>query len=263
MKKIFLLFSIAVFLYLFTGCLEETSLFNADFPPFNNIPDKFQGFSGTYKVTFFGSEFTRGNIVSNAELLNTYNDYYVTNNCQKAKELFPDIINKNGKNQCDESTEINLLTDNAVIYVFNNQISLKIKIQAAKGIAYKYLTYKYQYITFAPSDDLKGNEIEEYYYDSVNNDISVTAYKHSDDNHMITKQDEKTVKIEVIYNGIHDYILCSCDEKTVKIEVIYNRKDINLDTPGDSINVKTKNTFILEKLDNNTIELINNNDYSF
>lgn len=33
MKKIFLLFSIAVFLYLFTGCLEETSLFNADFPP--------------------------------------------------------------------------------------------------------------------------------------------------------------------------------------------------------------------------------------
>lgn len=52
MKKIFLLFSIAVFLYLFTGCLEETSLFNADFPPFNNIPDKFQGFSGTYKVTF-------------------------------------------------------------------------------------------------------------------------------------------------------------------------------------------------------------------
>lgn len=52
MKKIFLLFSIAVFLYLFTGCLEETSLFN--------IPDKFQGFSGTYKVTFFGSEFTRG-----------------------------------------------------------------------------------------------------------------------------------------------------------------------------------------------------------
>ena len=41
------------------------------------------------------------------------------------------------------------------------------------------------------------------------------------------------------------------DEKTVKIEVIYNRKDINLDTPGDSINVKTKNTFILEKLDNN------------
>ncbi len=90
MKKIFLLFSIAVFLYLFTGCLEETSLFN-------NIPDKFQGFSGTYKVTFFGSEFTRENIVSNAELLNTYNDYYVTNNCQKAKELFPDIINKNGK----------------------------------------------------------------------------------------------------------------------------------------------------------------------
>lgn len=80
MKKIFLLFSIAVFLYLFTGCLEETSLFN-------NIPDKFQGFSGTYKVTFFGSEFIRENIVSNAELLNTYNDYYVTNNCRKLRSF--------------------------------------------------------------------------------------------------------------------------------------------------------------------------------
>lgn len=60
MKKIFLLFSIAVFLYLFTGCLEETSLFNADFPPFNNIPDKFQGFSGTYKVTFFWFRIYKG-----------------------------------------------------------------------------------------------------------------------------------------------------------------------------------------------------------
>ena len=45
MKKIFLLFSIAVFLYLFTGCLEETSLFNADFPPFNNIPDNQIGYN--------------------------------------------------------------------------------------------------------------------------------------------------------------------------------------------------------------------------
>lgn len=31
----------------------------------------------------------------------------------------------------------------------------------------------------------------------------------------------------------------------------------------NNINVNTKNTYILEKLDNDTIELINNNDYSF
>lgn len=31
----------------------------------------------------------------------------------------------------------------------------------------------------------------------------------------------------------------------------------------NNINVNTKNTYILEKIDNDTIELINNNDYPF
>lgn len=31
----------------------------------------------------------------------------------------------------------------------------------------------------------------------------------------------------------------------------------------NNMHVNTKNTYILEKIDNNTIELINNNDYLF
>ena len=146
---------------------------------------------------------------------------------------------KKGKNKCDEVTQLNLLTNKAVIYIFDNQISFKAKLQAEGNITDKYLTYKYQYITSAPSNSLNGNEIKEYYY--YNNNISDTAYEHSDNNYVITK----------------------LNDKTIQIDIFYYRKDIKLDTIFNNINVDTKNTYILEKLDNNTIELINNNDYPF
>lgn len=239
MKKTLLIFSIAVILSLFTGCAEEKSSLNTDSLPVDNIPEEFKNLAGTYNIIFFGSELTNQNGASNVDLFKTYNDYYLTNNCQKAQELFPDVINNNGKNKCDEVTQLNLLTNKAVIYIFDNQISFKAKLQAEGSITDKYLTYKYQYITSAPSNSLNGNEIKEYYYD--NNIISDTAYEHSDNNYVITKLNDKTIQIDIFYYG----------------------KDIKLDTIFNNINVNTKNTYILEKLDNNTIELINNNDYPF
>lgn len=239
MKKIFLLLSIAVILFLFTGCAEEKSSLNTDSMPVDNIPEEFKNLAGTYNIIFFGSELTNLNNAINIDLFETYNNYYISNNCQKAQELFPDIINKNGKNKCDEVTQLNLLTNKAVIYIFDNQISFKAKLQAEGNITDKYLTYKYQYITSAPSNSLNGNEIKEYYYD--NNNISDTAYEHSDNNYVITK----------------------LNDKTIQIDIFYYRKNIKLDTIFNNINVDTKNTYILEKLDNNTIELINNNDYLF
>lgn len=239
MKKIFLLLSIAVILFLFTGCAEEKSSLNTDSMPVDNIPEEFKNLAGTYNIIFFGSELTNLNNAINIDLFETYNNYYISNNCQKAQELFPDIINKNGKNKCDEVTQLNLLTNKAVIYIFDNQISFKAKLQAEGNITDKYLTYKYQYITSAPSNSLNGNEIKEYYYD--NNNISDTAYEHSDNNYVITK----------------------LNDKTIQIDIFYYRKNIKLDTIFNNINVNTKNTYILEKLDNNTIELINNNDYPF
>lgn len=231
--------SITVILSLFTGCAEEKSSLNTDSLPVDNIPEEFKNLAGTYNIIFFGSELTNQNGASNVDLFKTYNDYYLTNNCQKAQELFPDVVNKNGKNKCDEVTQLNLLTNKAVIYIFDNQISFKAKLQAEGSITDKYLTYKYQYITSAPSNSLNGNEIKEYYYD--NNIISDTAYEHSDNNYVITKLNDKTIQIDIFYYG----------------------KDIKLDTIFNNINVNTKNTYILEKLDNNTIELINNNDYPF
>lgn len=233
MKKTLLLLIITVSLFIITGC--------ADIPSIDNIPEEFKNIEGTYNITFFGSEITNLHGASNADLFETYNNYYISNNCQKASELFPDIINKNGKNKCDAHTKINLLTNDAVIYLINNQISLKAKLQVAQGIAENYKTYKYQYITTELSDFLKGDEIKEYYYDAVSNGISTTAYKYPDNNYTVTK----------------------IDEKTIQIDAFYHRKEIKLNTTGDYINVNTKNIFILEKIDNNTIELINNNDYPF
>ena len=232
--------SIAVILSLFTGCAEEKSSLNTDSLPVDNIPEEFKNLAGTYNITFFGSELTNLNNPINIDLFETYNDYYITNNCQKANELFPDVINNNGKNKCDEFTEINLLTSQAVVYLVDNKISLTAKLQAANGIAEKYQTYKYQYITFDSTDKLNGYNFKEYYYDVVSNGVSNTAYKYPYNNYNITK----------------------LDEKTIKIEIVYNRRDIMLDAQNN-INVNTKNTYILEKIDNDTIELINNNDYPF
>ena len=232
--------SITVILSLFTGCAEEKSSLNTDSLPVDNIPEEFKNLAGTYNITFFGSEINSLNSGSSVDLFETYNDYYITNNCQKANELFPDVINNNGKNKCDEFTEINLLTSQAVVYLVDNKISLTAKLQAANGIAEKYQTYKYQYITFDSTDKLNGYNFKEYYYDVVSNGVSNTAYKYPYNSYNITK----------------------LDEKTIKIEIVYNRRDIMLDAQNN-INVNTKNTYILEKIDNNTIELINNNDYPF
>ena len=240
MKKTLLIFSITVFLFILTGCAEEKSSLNTDSLPVDNIPEEFKNLAGTYNITFFGSEINSLNSGSSVDLFETYNDYYITNNCQKANELFPDVINNNGKNKCDEFTEINLLTSQAVVYLVDNKISLTAKLQAANGIVEKYQTYKYQYITFDSTDKLNGYNFKEYYYDVVSNGVSNTAYKYPYNSYNITK----------------------LDEKTIKIEIIYNRKDIMLDAQNN-INVNTKNTYILEKIDNDTIELINNNDYPF
>ena len=240
MKKILLIFSITVFLFILTGCAEEKVLNNGAIQEIDTIPDEFKNIAGTYNITFFGSEINSLNSGSSVDLFETYNDYYITNNCQKANELFPDVINNNGKNKCDEFTEINLLTSQAVVYLVDNKISLTAKLQAENGIVEKYQTYKYQYITFDSTDKLNGYNFKEYYYDVVSNGVSNTAYKYPYNNYNITK----------------------LDEKTIKIEIVYNRKDIMLDAQNN-INVNTKNTYILEKIDNDTIELINNNDYPF
>lgn len=240
MKKILLIFSITVFLFILTGCAEEKVLNNGAIQGIDTIPDEFKNIAGTYNITFFGSEINSLNSGSSVDLFETYNDYYITNNCQKANEFFPDVINSNGKNKCDELTEINLLTNQAVVYLIDNKISLTAKLQAANGIVEKYQTYKYQYITFDSTDKLNGYNFKEYYYDVVSNGVSNTAYKYPYNNYNITK----------------------LDEKTIKIEIVYNRRDIMLDAQNN-INVNTKNTYILEKIDNDTIELTNINDYPF
>ncbi len=241
MKKIFLLLSTALFL--FTGCAEESNTLS-DIQGNNNSnssdpdnPVSLKELQGTYNITFFGSEITSNN--SNKED-NTYNDYYITNDCQKASELFPDIINNNGKNKCGDTTQINLLTHDAVIFFINNKISLTAKIQAEKGLTDKYRTYKYQHITFGSSDKLSGYGIKEYYYDLSSNKISNKPYEYQDSNYIITKLDDKTIKIEIFYNS----------------------KEIWQDIQT-SMNVNTTNTYILEKKDNNTIELTYSNDHPF
>lgn len=112
------------------------------------------------------------------------------------------------------------------------------KLQTNGGITDKYLTYKY--ISFNPSDELNGIGVKVYYYDEVSDNVSIN-YKEYHTTYYVTK----------------------IDNDTIKLEFMYNRQTIALEKYGNKMDVNTKNTLILEKIDNNTIELINSNNYPF
>lgn len=231
MKNIFILLSILLFVV--TGCSDEnnTSKSNSSEAGDNSsvsVPDvPVNELQGTYKVTFFGSE------------IKEHNDYYVTNDCKKAEELFSDIVNKNGKNKCSGENEIKLLeSDNsskAVIYIRqdNNKKYVVINIQADDGIGNNYLTYKYQYIRTNSFDALSGRGFKEYFYDETLDNVSEDPAEFSED----------TFHIEMI------------DGNKLKLSFNYTDKRIALSN-GSSINADTKNTFILEKIGDDTRELL-------
>lgn len=56
MKKILLIFSITVFLFILTGCAEEKVLNNGAIQEIDTIPDEFKNIAGTYNITFLAQK---------------------------------------------------------------------------------------------------------------------------------------------------------------------------------------------------------------
>lgn len=161
---------------------------------------------GTYNVTFFGTQVTN---VQPSTYTNLATLLYISNNCAKAKELFPDVINKQeGEltfNQCDAKGQSTLLDGKVVISKNDNgTLAVTSRIQMEGGYVENSKSDKYQYTEYYPTSDFvnyEGKGVKGWNYDSVNNKPSETSTEFPESPYKITKQDDGSLRIDMTLVG--------------------------------------------------------------
>lgn len=208
MKKF--LFTVLVFLNVFmiAGCSDSNDDNGVAFPA---------DLLGTYNVTFFGTQVTnvRDYDASASTIANMADLLYVSNDCAKAKELYPDIIDSNNgmKNRCPtEGSDGNTAKGTAEllggIVVMNNvsgQLGITSKVQLGGQIMDQFAPAdKYQYTEYYPTSDFvnyEGKGVKGWNYDSANNKPSETSSEFPESPYKITKQDDGSLRIDMTLVG--------------------------------------------------------------
>lgn len=208
MKKF--LFTVLVFLNVFmiAGCSDSNDDNGVAFPA---------DLLGTYNVTFFGTQVTnvRDYDASASTIANMADLLYVSNDCAKAKELYPDIIDSNNgmKNQCPtEGSDGNTAKGTAKlldgIVVMNNvsgQLGITSRVQLGGQIMDQFAPAdKYQYTEYYPTSDFvnyEGKGVKGWNYDSANNKPSETSSEFPESPYKITKQDDGSLRIDMTLVG--------------------------------------------------------------
>ena len=172
---------------------------------------------GTYNVTFFGTQVTnvRDYDASASFIAGMADLLYVSNDCAKAKELYPDIIDSNNgmKNQCPtEDSEGNPAKGTAElldgVVVMNNvsgQLGITSRVQLGGQIMGTFAPAdKYQYTEYYPTSDFinyEGKGVKGWNYDSANNKPSETSTEFPESPYKITKQDDGSLRIDMTLVG--------------------------------------------------------------
>lgn len=208
MKKF--LFTVLVFLNVFmiAGCSDSNDDNGVAFPA---------DLLGTYNVTFFGTQVTnvRDYDASASTIANMADLLYVSNDCAKAKELYPDIIDSNNgmKNKCPtEGSDGNTAKGTAElldgIVVMNNvsgQLGITSRVQLGGQIMDQFAPAdKYQYTEYYPTSDFvnyEGKGVKGWNYDSANNKPSETSSEFPESPYKITKQDDGSLRIDMTLVG--------------------------------------------------------------
>lgn len=208
MKKF--LFTVLVFLNVFmiAGCSDSNDDNGVAFPA---------DLLGTYNVTFFGTQVTnvRDYDASASTIANMADLLYVSNDCAKAKELYPDIIDSNNgmKNRCPtEGSDGNTAKGTAElldgIVVMNNvsgQLGITSRVQLGGQIMDQFAPAdKYQYTEYYPTSDFvnyEGKGVKGWNYDSANNKPSETSSEFPESPYKITKQDDGSLRIDMTLVG--------------------------------------------------------------
>lgn len=180
---------------------------------------------GTYKIIFFGSQVIN---VDNAIFGSVADMYYISNDCKKAQELYPDIVNNGIKNQCSLLTQSKILDGIVIIYYDkNNNINIISRLQMEGGIIENAPADKYQYTVYSPIQDsilLQGKGITNWNYNTLTKSPSNTSNIF----------DTSTFQLSMLEDGL------------MRIDLILNGKKIK--AVGKNMAIDVKNTIILEKI---------------
>ena len=228
MKKSLLLILASLFaIFALTGCAEDSKNNNGGTTPTTpgTVPAEY---AGTYEVVFFGSQVTN---VRDAGSLGSMADmFYISNDCAKAAELYPDVIGANGKNNCTAEGQSTLLDGKVVIAVDNGNMNVTSRMQMEGGAVDMSPADKYQYTIYNLATSLSGKGVKGYNYDEANNAPSATATEFPESPFQVTKLDDGSIRIDMTLVG-----------KVVE----------------GIATVDAKNTIILKKLSNDTTALKN------
>lgn len=245
-KSLFIILSCMLAAFIITGCSEDSDNNSGNSSTGteggNTTLDYSKELTGTYEITFFGTQVTNAKgdnemIVGMADLM------YISNDCAKAKELYPDIIDINMKNQC--STEDNdgnpqkgiveLLDGIAVVSIENNKLKMSSRVQLAGRIMDTLAPAdKYQFTEYYETTGLSGKGVKGWNYDADNNKPSAQPLDFPNSPYSLSVLDDGSVRIDLTLVG----------------------KSVNA-TRMDIITVDAKTTVIMQKKNDSTTPLEN------
>ncbi len=212
-KSLFIILSCMLAAFIITGCSEDSDNNNS------------KELTGTYEITFFGTQVTnaKGNnetIVDMADLM------YISNDCAKAKELYPDIIDINKKNKCPtEDNDGNpqkgiaeLLDGIAVVSIENNKLKMSSRVQLAGRIMDTFAPAdKYQFTEYYETTGLSGKGVKGWNYDADNNKPSAQPLDFPNSPYSLSVLDDGSVRIDLTLVGKSVMGIITVDAKTTVI----------------------------------------------
>lgn len=210
----------------------------------NNSADKYKpnnkktilkgGLTGTYKIIFFGSQVIK---VDSVLLGNVVDMYYISNDCKKAQQLYPAIVNNGIKNQCNLLTQSKILDGMVTIfYDSNDNVNIVSRLQLEGGVVDNSPEDKYQYTVYAPITDtilLKGEDVTNWNYNTV---------------------EKAPAHFSKLYKG-SSFQLTILDNDLIRIDMTLLNKKIK--AIGKNIMIDAKNTIIIKKISSDYTELEN------
>lgn len=200
MKKSLLLVLASLFaIFALAGCAEDSNNDNGGVTPpptHGTVPSEL---AGTYEVLFFGSQVTN---VRDAGALGYMADmFYISNDCAKAKELYPDVIGANSKNNCTTEGQSTLLDGKVVIAVDNGNMNITSRMQMEGGTVDMSISDKYQYTIYNTAASLEGKGVTGWNYDDVKNTPSAASTKFPESPFKVTKLDDGSIRIDMTLVG--------------------------------------------------------------
>lgn len=193
MKKSLLLILASLFaVFALTGCAEDSKN-DTPAPTPGSVPSEL---AGTYNVTFFGSQVTNAKS-DNPVFATTADALYISNDCVKAAELYPDVIGVNNKNNCGVDTQSTLLDGQVVISVVNGNMTITSRMQMEGGAVDLSEADKYQYTIYNVASTTSGTGVTGWNYDVANNAPSAAATDFPNSPFTVTQLEDGSVRIDM------------------------------------------------------------------